>query len=65
MFTMMNSERLSVGIQGLGVARGRAYQGAVFYAKDRLQGRSLSGAKAARQAGGPDHRPPGRAPHAD
>jgi alkylation response protein AidB-like acyl-CoA dehydrogenase len=44
MFTMMNSERLSVGIQGLGVAEA-AYQSAVAYAKDRLQGRSLSGTK--------------------
>jgi alkylation response protein AidB-like acyl-CoA dehydrogenase len=44
MFTMMNAERLSVGIQGLGVAE-TAYQSAVFYAKDRLQGRSLTGAK--------------------
>ena len=44
MFTMMNAERLSVGIQGLGVAE-TAYQSAVFYAKDRLQGRALSGAK--------------------
>ena len=44
MFTMMNSERLSVGIQGLGVAEA-AYQSAVAYAKDRLQGRSLAGAK--------------------
>ena len=44
MFSMMNSERLSVGIQGLGVAEA-AYQSAVFYAKDRLQGRSLAGAK--------------------
>jgi alkylation response protein AidB-like acyl-CoA dehydrogenase len=44
MFTMMNAERLSVGIQGLGVAE-TAYQSAVAYAKDRLQGRALSGAK--------------------
>ena len=44
MFTMMNSERLSVGIQGLGVAEA-SYQGAVAYARDRIQGRSLSGAK--------------------
>ena len=44
MFTMMNSERLSVGTQGLGIAEA-AYQGAVAYAKERLQGRSLSGAK--------------------
>ncbi|MBC2653533.1 acyl-CoA dehydrogenase C-terminal domain-containing protein [Novosphingobium aerophilum] len=44
MFTMMNAERLSVGIQGLGVGEA-AYQSAVWYAKDRLQGRSLAGAK--------------------
>jgi alkylation response protein AidB-like acyl-CoA dehydrogenase len=44
MFTMMNSERLSVGIQGLGVAE-TAYQSAVAYAKDRIQGRSLAGPK--------------------
>ena len=44
MFTMMNSERLSVGVQGLGIAEA-SYQGAVSYAKERLQGRSLSGPK--------------------
>jgi alkylation response protein AidB-like acyl-CoA dehydrogenase len=44
MFVMMNSERLSVGTQGLGVGEA-AYQSAVAYAKDRLQGRSLAGAK--------------------
>ena len=44
MFVMMNSERLSVGTQGLGVGEA-AYQGAVAYARDRLQGRSLAGAK--------------------
>jgi len=44
MFTMMNAERLSVGIQGLGIAE-TAYQSAVFYAKDRLQGRAPTGAK--------------------
>ncbi len=44
MFAMMNSERLSVGIQGLGVAE-IAYQSAAAYAKERLQGRSLAGAK--------------------
>lgn len=44
MFTMMNAERLSVGIQGLGIGEA-AYQSAVWYAKDRLQGRSLSGVK--------------------
>lgn len=44
MFTMMNQERLAVGIQGLGVAEA-AYQNAAAYAKDRLQGRALSGSK--------------------
>ncbi len=44
MFTMMNTERLSVGIQGLGVAE-VAYQNAVAYARERIQGRSLTGAK--------------------
>jgi alkylation response protein AidB-like acyl-CoA dehydrogenase len=52
MFTMMNAERLSVGIQGLGVAE-TAYQSAVAYAKDRLQGRSLSGVKAPDKAADP------------
>ncbi|MFG1333336.1 acyl-CoA dehydrogenase C-terminal domain-containing protein [Xanthobacter autotrophicus] len=44
MFSMMNSERLSVGTQGLGLGEA-AYQAAVAYAKERLQGRALSGAK--------------------
>jgi butyryl-CoA dehydrogenase len=44
MFTMMNEERLAVGIQGLGLAD-VSYQGAVAYARERLQGRSLSGTK--------------------
>jgi alkylation response protein AidB-like acyl-CoA dehydrogenase len=44
MFTMMNTERFSVGLQGLGVAE-IAYQNAVNYARERLQGRSLSGTK--------------------
>jgi alkylation response protein AidB-like acyl-CoA dehydrogenase len=44
MFTMMNDARLGVGIQGLGLAEA-AYQGAAAYARDRLQGRALSGAK--------------------
>ncbi len=43
MFTMMNEARLSVGIQGLGLAE-VAYQNAAAYAKDRLQGRALNGA---------------------
>ncbi|SFN81640.1 hypothetical protein SAMN03159463_00634 [Mesorhizobium sp. NFR06] len=45
MFTMMNEARLGVGLQGLSVSE-IAYQNAVSYAKDRLQGRSLSGVKA-------------------
>ncbi len=44
MFTMMNEERLAVGIQGLGLAEA-SYQGAVAYARERLQGRALKGAK--------------------
>ena len=44
MFTMMNAERLMVGIQGLGIA-GAAYQQAAAYARDRLQGRSADGAR--------------------
>ena len=44
MFTMMNVARLGVGLQGL--SQGEvAYQNAVAYAKDRLQGRSITGAK--------------------
>lgn len=42
MFTMMNYERLSVGLQGLGSGE-LAYQQAVRYARDRLQGRAPSG----------------------
>jgi hypothetical protein len=37
MFTMMNEARLKVGIQGLGIAEG-AYQQAVAYARERVQG---------------------------
>ncbi len=44
MFTMMNEERLAVGLQGLGLAE-VSYQGAVAYARERLQGRSLAGTK--------------------
>jgi acyl-CoA dehydrogenase len=39
MFTMMNLARLSVGIQGVGVAE-RAYQTALAYARERRQGRA-------------------------
>ena len=44
MFTMMNTARLAVGIQGLGLID-RAYQNALVYARERLQMRSLSGVK--------------------
>ena len=44
MFTMMNYERLVVGVQGMGAADA-SYQAALEYAKDRVQGRSPSGAK--------------------
>ncbi|WP_395665055.1 acyl-CoA dehydrogenase C-terminal domain-containing protein [Methylocella sp.] len=44
MFSMMNAERLAVGVQGLGVGEA-AYQGAAAYARERLQGRALKGAK--------------------
>ena len=45
MFTMMNEARLGVGIQGLAQSE-VAYQNAVEYARDRLQGRALTGDKA-------------------
>jgi acyl-CoA dehydrogenase len=45
MFTMMNEARLGVAVQGLAMSE-VAYQNAVIYAKERLQGRSISGAKA-------------------
>lgn len=44
MFVMMNGARLAVGLQGLGLAE-VAYQNALAYAKERLQGRSLTGPK--------------------
>ncbi|WP_299945536.1 acyl-CoA dehydrogenase C-terminal domain-containing protein [uncultured Ruegeria sp.] len=44
MFTMMNEARLGVGMQGLSQAEA-AYQNAVEYAKDRLQGRDVTGVK--------------------
>jgi acyl-CoA dehydrogenase len=45
MFVMMNEARLGVGLQGLSVSE-IAYQNAVNYSKDRIQGRALTGAKA-------------------
>jgi alkylation response protein AidB-like acyl-CoA dehydrogenase len=49
MFIMMNSARLGVGMQSLGLAE-TALQNASAYAKDRLQGRSLTGIKNADKA---------------
>ena len=48
MFVMMNYERLSMGIQGLGASE-FAYQNAAQYATDRLQGRSATGAQSPNQ----------------
>lgn len=44
MFTMMNTARLAVGVQGLGLID-RAFQNALAYSRDRLQMRAMSGAK--------------------
>jgi alkylation response protein AidB-like acyl-CoA dehydrogenase len=49
MFVMMNEARLGVGLQGLAQAEG-AYQAAATFARERIQGRALSGPK---NAGGP------------
>ena len=45
MFVMMNEARLGVGLQGLAISEA-AYQNAVAYARERVQGRSISGVKA-------------------
>jgi alkylation response protein AidB-like acyl-CoA dehydrogenase len=45
MFVMMNEARLGVGLQGLAVSEA-AYQSAAHYARERIQGRSLTGPKA-------------------
>ncbi|MFK4235049.1 acyl-CoA dehydrogenase C-terminal domain-containing protein [Pseudomonas guariconensis] len=52
MFTMMNYERLGVGIQGLALGE-RSYQNAVAYARDRLQGRAATGPEAPEKAADP------------
>ena len=44
MFTMMNAARLGCGMQGLGIGEA-SFQGALAYARERLQMRSLSGDK--------------------
>ena len=45
MFTMMNDARFQVGLQGLGIGEA-AFQGALRYARERLQSRGLNGAQA-------------------
>ncbi len=52
MFVMMNEARLGVAIQGLAQSD-VAYQNAVIYAKDRIQGRALTGPKATDKAADP------------
>jgi len=44
MFTMMNEARIGVGVQGYAVAEA-AYQNALAYARDRLQGRDVTGVR--------------------
>lgn len=52
MFTMMNYERLGVGVQGIGAAEA-SYQNAVEYARDRIQSRAPTGAQAKDKAADP------------
>ena len=52
MFTMMNAERLAIGIQGLGLGE-VAYQNAAAYARERLQGRAATGIAAPDQNADP------------
>ena len=52
MFVVMNEARLGTGLQGLAIGTA-AYQAAVEFAKDRIQGRSLTGPKAPDQAADP------------
>ena len=52
MFTMMNDARFQVGLQGLGIGEA-AFQGALRYAKERLQSRGLKGAAAPEKAADP------------
>ncbi len=55
MFVMMNNARLSVGVQGLSIAE-RAYQDAVQYSLDRVQGRPIGGRVGDTIIGHPDVR---------
>ncbi|MGA9951602.1 MAG: acyl-CoA dehydrogenase C-terminal domain-containing protein [Xanthobacteraceae bacterium] len=52
MFVMMNEARLNVGLQGLALSE-VAYQNAAAYAKERLAGRALTGAKFPQQPADP------------
>ena len=52
MFVMMNEARLGVAVQGLSMSE-IAYQNAVAYARERLQGRALTGAKEKDKAADP------------
>jgi butyryl-CoA dehydrogenase len=52
MFTFMNAARLHVGVQGMAITEA-AYQGAVAFARERLQGRALTGAKYPQQEADP------------
>ncbi|MGY0219839.1 acyl-CoA dehydrogenase C-terminal domain-containing protein [Endozoicomonadaceae bacterium StTr2] len=52
MFTMMNYERLSIGIQGLGCSE-MSYQSALEYARERIQGRAATGAQQPEKAADP------------
>ncbi len=52
MFVMMNEARLGVGLQGVSIGE-VAYQNAAHYARERIQGRSLTGPKAPDQKADP------------
>jgi acyl-CoA dehydrogenase len=52
MFTMMNAARLGCGMQGLGLGEA-SFQGALSYARERLQMRALTGPKAPEKAADP------------
>ncbi len=52
MFTMMNYERVAVGIQGVGIAE-NSYQNAVTYANDRIQSRAPTGKQFPEKAADP------------
>ncbi len=52
MFTMMNDARFQVGLQGLGIGEA-AFQGALYYARERLQSRALSCAAEPHKAADP------------